>query len=359
MSLEHRLLSKRRLALIVAGLLLLSMLTFRSLRSSRSGPRVDLIEVSGPTMGTYFKVKVFPDDRSRNALEGLRDTIVGVLDNVNAKMSTYQESSELSRFNRSESTAPVEMSAETIEVFLIARKVSDETRGALDVTVGPLVNAWGFGPGTRVDVPDGAEIVRLLRSVGYRKIEIDPERGTVRKTQPEVYCDLSAVAKGYAVDQVARALDDIGLTDYMVEVGGEVRTRGLNSLGEVWRIGIEGPTPNEQTLQRLVPLSGMSLATSGDYRNYREVDGLRMSHTIDPRTGRPLTHALASVSVIHEECAYADAYATALMVLGPEEGPVLAERLGLAALFIIRLGDNAFEVRQTPVFREKYETDAL
>lgn len=354
MSRKHTVLSKRRLAILVAGLLLLSILTIRSLGGPREGETADVIEISGPTMGTFFEVKISPVDRSSAALRNIRDRIVDALDDVNAKMSTYVESSELSRFNSGDSTDPVTMSPETIEVFTIARRVSDETGGALDITVGPLVNAWGFGPDAPRDAPDEAEIRRLLGRVGYAKIEIDPAGGTVRKTQPDVYCDLSAVAKGYAADKVAHVLDDMGLVDYMVEVGGEVRTRGLNADGVAWRIGIERPVSGNRVLQRLVPLSGESLATSGDYRNFRQADGVRVSHTIDPRTGRPLTHALASVSVIHEECAFADAYATALMVLGPEEGPALAQRLGLAALFIVRNSDGAFEERPTRAFAERF-----
>jgi thiamine biosynthesis lipoprotein len=166
---------------------------------------------------------------------------------------------------------------------------------------------------------------------------------------PELTLDLSAIAKGFGVDQVAEALEREGIEHYMVEVGGEVRTRGSNPSGEAWRIAIEKPDPSHRDMQVILPLNDLSMATSGDYRNYYEEEGRRISHMIDPRSGWPVTHAVASVSVVDEECVQADAFATALLVLGPE-GFELAEELGLAAYFLERSPDGGFTERRTTAF---------
>ncbi len=305
----------------------------------------------GATMGTYYSVKVaavgLPDER----LDAVRAMIEGELEDVNAKMSTWIEDSELSRFNRHAATTPFEVSAATFEVVQAALELARLSGGAYDVTVGPLVDAWGFGAGTdRLELSD-EEIQGLVASVGYDHLELDAEARTLRKRRPDLSCDLSSIAKGYAVDRVAEALLAAGFADLWVEVGGEVRAAGRNAEGRVWRLGIERPALEPGALQRIVPLDGGAVATSGDYRNYRERDGARISHIIDPRSGLPVRHPLASVSVVHRKCMTADAFATALMVLGPDEGWQLAMREGLAVLFLVRDGEG-FSERMTPAFED-------
>lgn len=304
-------------------------------------------------MGTTYSVRVvlpgdLPDVEREHIDAELADLPQRVLDGVNAKMSTYQDTSELSRFNQHEETTPFPLSRETLKVMAIAQAVSEQTQGAFDITVGPLVNAWGFGPEDG-GVPSDAALAELLKRVGFRHLAVDAEAGTATKAIPGLYCDLSAVAKGYGVDAVAEALEALGVTRYMVEVGGEVRTAGLNARGQAWRIGIYKPDPETLGLQRVVGLSGQAMATSGDYRNFIDHNGERLSHTIDPRTGRPTTHGVASVSVVHESCAWADAYATALMVMPPEAGCQFALDKGLAAYFIIHDGEGFVE-KMTPGF---------
>ena len=314
--------------------------------------------VSGETMGTTFTVKVVttPGSGRRSQLAKLPDTVHACLDSVNQKMSTWLPDSELSRFNQYEGSEPFQMSRETLRVIRHARRVSEVSGGAFDITVGPLVNAWGFGPEEGIlEGPSDAELAALRERVGYDKLEVDLSTSTVRKTRPDIYCDLSAIAKGYAVDKVAAALDDLGFENYMVEVGGEVKANGVNAKGIPWQIGIERPVPGARAVHKVVPLSGMAMATSGDYRNYYEKDGIRLSHTIDPRTGRPVAHKLASVSVVHKECAWADAYATALMVLGPDAGYALAVKEDLAAFFIVHEGSRAFSEKATPAFEKLVE----
>lgn len=190
----------------------------------------------------------------------------------------------------------------------------------------------------------------LRQRVGYQKVEIDPVALTLRKTQPDVSCDLNAIAQGYTVDKLAADLDALGYVSYMVEVGGEVRTRGLNASGLPWQIGIEKPITTGRALEMTVSLKDMALSTSGDYRNYYERNGLRISHHIDPRTGRPVAYKLASVSVINKRCALADAYATALIVLGPDAGYQFAVKQDLPALFITHTASEDFFEKATPAF---------
>lgn len=307
---------------------------------------------TGETMGTVYTVKVVAQPGGDFSPVATEHAIRERLEEVNALMSTYDPDSQLSRFNRHDSDAPFAVDAPVAEVFAIALEVSRQSAGAFDITVGPLVNAWGFGPDPPAAPPDESAIEGLRARVGYQHLELT-EDGRLRKHRPDLYCDLSAVAKGYAVDRVAGALDARGIAHYMVEVGGEVRARGVNERGVPWRIGIERPDPDRRIVARVVPLRDMALATSGDYRNFRVVDGVRQSHTIDPRTGRPVAHALASVSVFHPQCAWADAYATALMALGPDEGLAFALGHEIAALFFLHDGHDGFSEITTPAFEAK------
>ncbi len=305
----------------------------------------------GSTMGTTYSVKAVLTPELRSQEEHIAQAIALQLDDVNQKMSTYRNDSELSRFNQSTSTEPFAVSRETAEVVAVALKVSEASDGAFDVTVGPLVNAWGFGPPEVGEgSPSDEELAALRERIGYRKLSVDVEACTIRKARPDVYCDLSAIAKGYASDKVAAALAEFGVDNYMVEVGGEVRVGGQKLDGSPWRIAVEKPDPSARVIERVLELTDVALATSGDYRNFFMKGGMRFSHTIDPRTGRPVAHRLASVSVLHAECALADAYATAIMVLGPEEGFAMAEREGLAALLLVHDDQGGFTPRATAGF---------
>ena len=314
-----------------------------------SGPPLHVFD--GATMGTTYAVRVVTVDPWPQAeRDRIGAKIQAVLDDVESKMSHYLPSSELSRFNRQRTTRPFPVSADTFEVVRQARRLSELTAGALDITVAPLVNAWGFGPVEPDRLPpDGERLSQLREHVGYAGIELDAAASTLRKTIPAIEGDLSAVAKGYGVDQVAAALREAGLTRYVVEVGGEIVAAGTNHLDRPWRIGIESPVAGGG-IQRVVSLRDRAMATSGDYRNAREVDGRWLSHTIDPRTGRPVEHRLASVSVVAERCVVADGLATALEVLGPDDGHALAVEQGWAALFLSRDEDGAILERATPAF---------
>jgi len=312
-------------------------------------PALRLVELSGATMGTFYSVKVvgMPAELKKKALLA---QIEEKLNAINAQMSTYDRESELSRFNTSRSTDWVETSTELATVVREARHVSELTGGAFDVTVAPLVDLWGFGPDDRQDrVPSPGEIAAMAARIGYTHVKARGSPPAIRKDLPDLHIDLSAIAKGYAVDQITELLESRGIANYLVEIGGELRGRGHNDTGNRWRIGIEQPAFGSRDVHTVITINDVGVATSGDYRNYFEQDGVRYSHTINPRTGRPVTHTLASVTVIGYSTAEADALATGLMVLGPEEGFQLAEREGIAACFIVRTADG-FSDRQTLAF---------
>ncbi len=304
----------------------------------------------GNTMGTTYSVKVVLEEGVD--LEGekakLQKNLDLVLAAVNQQMSTYISNSELSRINKSDVGQKVSVSEPLAEILRISLEVYRTSSGAFDVTVGPLVNIWGFGP-DEVDQAPSAEAIAKARSVvGMYYLLVDEDSNLTK--HKDIYIDLSAIAKGYATDVMAKLLDDSGYPNYMVEIGGELKIKGHNPKGKPWTIGVEKPTLKRSGAVQGVRGNDVAIATSGDYRNYYEKDGERVSHTIDPNTGRPIDHSLASVTVITKSGAYADAYATALNVLGPEKGLALANELDLAAYFIIRDKD-AFRVEYTDQFK--------
>ena len=324
------------------------------------GTSPETVRFEGETMGTTYLVQV-SDPLSESERIAVSRAIQETLDDVNQTMSTYVSDSEVSQFNRAAAGVVVPLSMRGFEVFREAARVSELTGGAFDVTVAPLVGLWGFGAGastngTNRHVPSEEAIAAARELVGFRHVVLSDDPPSVTKDEDGVECDLSAIAKGYGVDLVAELLSRRGSKNFMVEVGGEVRTSGKNATDEAWRIGIEkplrplGPLQEARALQRTLPLSGLSLATSGDYRNFYEADGQLYSHLIDPREGRPVSHALTSVSVVDHTCMRADALASGLLVLGPEAGYELAVREDLAVLFLIRTDDGGIEERPTPSF---------
>ena len=300
-------------------------------------------------MGTTYDVQVI-DPPATARSEALQAGTEKILQRVNALMSTYREDSEVSQFNRSDSTDWVDISAETRAVIDEALEVSQLTGGAFDITVAPLVDAWGFGAQFRENpLPSSQDIDTLLARVGYRHLATRERPPAVRKDRADVSIELSAIAKGYAVDRVAGYLEQLQIDKYLLEIGGEIKASGRNASGQLWQIAIEKPLEGRRSVQRVVALENLGMATSGDYRNFFERDGRRFSHTIDPRTGTPVEHDLASVAVTDPSTMLADALATAFMVLGPEDGFELASRENVAALFIIRSAQG-FEERNTPGF---------
>ena len=310
----------------------------------------DVLRFSGETMGTTFNVTVVdPPDTLEE--EAMQSAIVATLEAVNASMSNWDPQSEVSRFNSSAALEPVPLSEDFATVMAMANDIHDASGARFDVTLAPLIELWGFGTRTPEDaVPPPAEVNAALDLVGQRSM-LTMDGATLTKSADGVSVNLSAIAKGFGVDAVARTLKDAGVTRYLVEIGGDLVTRGVNAEGEPWAIGIERPDVAGRVVELIVPVSGYGLATSGDYRNYFEADGQRYSHILDPTTGRPVTHNTASVTVLAESATLADGWATALLVVGEEVGLPMAEAEGLAVLFITR-EDGAFVTSASRAFSE-------
>jgi thiamine biosynthesis lipoprotein len=320
---------------IIIGLLIvvIGMLAF----SERNPVEVHL---QGSTMGTTYNVKFSPVDGLDPGL--IHQQIDSALQRVNALMSTYDQNSELSLFNSNTGIEAVPMSSETLAVLKEAIRLSEMTDGALDITIGPVVNLWGFGPTKRPEiVPTDEQIAHELAQVGIEKLIIEGQ--TARKTNPDLYVDLSTIAKGYGVDVVAELLLAAGAQNYLVEIGGEMRVAGQKINQQPWRIAIEKPISSQRILQKVIEIGDNGLATSGDYRNYYEQDGVRYSHLIDPSNGKPIQHNLVSATVVHPSSMTADGLSTAMMVIGPEKAKEIANKHGLSVLLITKNGDQFVE----------------
>lgn len=325
-------LTTRRTVLLTIGLVVLGGLAAVRLLDTKA-PVVH--EFTGATMGTSYTIKLWGPGLPPAAVALLIDSAVGRLEQVDRLMSTYDSTSELSRFNRRRDTVPFVLSPEVIEVLVTAQEVSARTDGAFDVTVGPLVDAWGFGPGGRPAIPPSNSILeRLSQSVGYHLLHIDAAAGTATKGHPEMVVDLSGIAKGYAVDRVAEVLGAGGAAGFLVEIGGELRAHGAKPDGTPWRVAIERPEPGRRSIHQVIELGEYAIATSGSYRNYYQRNGQRYAHLLDPATRRPVSYQGTAVSVVASTCMEADAWATALSVLGRERGFALAQRDDVAALFV-------------------------
>lgn len=329
---------------VIVSLIAISLLITGCSRSDG----LNITEFTGQTMGTWYSVKVSEMPQGLDPQQ-ISELIRAELEGVNDKMSTYREDSELSLFNQAPLHKAVSLSQDTFSVVQKSLEIWRKSMGAFDITIGPLVNVWGFGPeGRPMKVPDLETMEAAWDRVGSDGLELNADRLQLLKNK-NVYLDLSAIAKGYAVDKVARLLEQNGIQRYLVEVGGELRAGNSKAPGKSWQVAVEEPVSSLRKIHKVISLDNAAMATSGDYRNFFEENGKRYSHTIDPRTGRPIEHNLVSVSVILPECAEADAWATAMMVLGPEQGMAMAESHNLPVYMILK-GDKGFEVRYSSAF---------
>ena len=294
----------------------------------------EVLTISGTKMGTSYQITVIADQLPPDDLEQQIEQLLAKVDN---SMSTYKKDSEISQFNRLPVGQTMTVSQEFAEVVKISRQIWQLSNGAFDPTIGPLVDLWGFGPDERHESIPSSKTIELTKAqIGFDSVVLDEYK--LSKTKA-VSIDLSAVAKGYAVDRVADLLEILALPDYLVEIGGEIRVSGFNADGVAWRIAMEQPQLFAE-VDRVINITNIAVATSGDYRNYFEKDGVRYSHTIDPVTGRPIVHNLASVTVLTQSCAEADAWATAFSVLGVEQSLKLAEQLDIAAYMLVRQNEQ-------------------
>ncbi|MGE0385255.1 MAG: FAD:protein FMN transferase [Gammaproteobacteria bacterium] len=287
-------------------------------------------------MGTTWRVMIASLPRGVQRA-GLQADIEAILDRIDRGMSTWRADSELSRFNAHAGTDWYPVSMDVATVVTAALEVGRASGGAFDVTVEPLVELWGFGRTRQAQrVPDPDAVAAARARVGYRMLHARTAPSALRKDRPDLRVDLSAIAPGYAADLIAAMLDRLGTHGYLIDVGGELFARGRNGSGQRWRVGVQTPDAAPGRFQAVVELHDRAMSTSGDYRNFFEVDGVRYSHLIDPRRGRPVSSPLASVTVLAPDAMHANAWDTALMVLGPRAGPDLAQRLGIPAMFIAR-----------------------
>jgi thiamine biosynthesis lipoprotein len=322
-------------------------LTFFLVSCSKNEPQLQHLQ--GQTMGTYYQIKYVLDAEQQAEIQLSAEKVqAGIdkrLEQVNNLMSTFRSDSELSRFNQAEKS--MQVSNAMRDVVKSALMIYQQSEGAYDVTVGPLVNLWGFGPDKRPDkVPPQALIDEKMQVVGSRYLSVQGNR--LSKSIPGLHLDLASIAKGYGVDYIAEYLQQLGINNYLVDIGGELRVQGEKPGNKQWTLAVERPVAG-QNVQRLIRIGDNGIATSGDYRNYFEVDGIRYSHTIDPKTGKPITHKLASVTVIHKSCMLADGYATAITVLGPQAGLKFAQAHHLPVFMLVKEGDD-FKEYYTPEF---------
>jgi FAD:protein FMN transferase len=301
--------------------------------------------LSGATMGTTYHIKVVTEPNKGN--KDLQHRIDQRLKQLNGSMSTFQSDSEISRFNRLQSIdTDFAVSQDFLAVMLAADAVYRLTDGAWDGTVKPLVDLWGFGPSGPIDqAPSAKAVADVLKNVGFQQIEVSA-KGFLKKRQAAVTIDLASIAKGYGVDQVAQLIEGMGFRNYLVEIGGEVYAAGKRPDGKRWRVGINQPlkTAAANAVYKALELQDQAMATSGDYRNFEVIGGRAYSHIIDPRTGYPVKHGVVSTSVVAPNCTLADGLATALMVMGPEKGISLLNRLdAVDGLIIVQKADGVLE----------------
>ncbi len=304
-----------------------------------SGPQTYVI--NGSTMGTYYTVKLVSRESIKDSeLDDLEHDIAKSLGEINSLMSSYDDDSEISRFNRAPIATRFGLSTPTFEVLSQSVDIYNLTDGAFDISVSPLIELWGFGASdSPLETPTRKAVDLAKANVGLNQLTLDLSDSTATKLRP-VQINVSAIAKGYAVDRVANFLNQFEPLGFLVEVGGEIRASGYKASGDPWRVGIEVPTQSSRSSHTTLALKNRSIATSGDYRNYIDLEGVRYSHTLDPRTGYPVEHKVTSVSVLADTCAQADALATALMVMGETEGLAFAAQNNLDTLFIVKAGDG-------------------
>ena len=347
----------RRLWMAAILILLTAVMFWRNQQQPQGE---ELLQLNGLTMGTSWQVQV--PQQSVDDPELLHNAIQARLDTLDLGIfSTWESDSELSRFNQAAAPLSKVVSADMVAVTAMAKTIHEQTTGAFDPTIAPLVNLWGFGPSfSNDDIPAAEAISAALRNVGFEAIILDASNpnAAVLHRALDRQLDYSAIAKGYAADQIGLLLGSRSIDNFLVEIGGELLASGHRAGQREWRIGIEAPQTGRREVLRAIGNGGerLAVAASGNYRNYFEVDGQRYSHEIDPTNGWPVSHSLASVTVLHESAALADAYATAFMVMGPERSRRLATSLALP-VYLIMQNDASFDSWYTPAFEAYLRTD--
>ena len=315
-------------ALILSILLLLTACSEKKTKST--------IKLHGSTMGTQYHITLIAPKNRHTNIDELKEQVDDLLLKINQQMSTYIPSSEISQFNLYKQQDWFPISNDFAQVVSNAQNISNLTNGAFDITISPLIDLWGFGAKTQLKIPTDKQITQALQSIGYQYLAVRNEPPALRKLNKNLRIDLSAIAKGFAVDKITGLISQRGYSNFLVEIGGELHSQGSNHKNLPWKIGIVTPNSGISPINNTLLTSNLSIATSGDYQNYFIKDGLRYSHTINPTTGKPVTHKLASITVLHESTMIADAYATALMVMGDKKGKAFSKENHLRINMIIR-----------------------
>lgn len=337
-----------RTALIAATLVIAGCDNPATVAPTENAASATVLE--GKTMGTFWRVSVVGLDNAHAT--ALREKVQSQLNGDDMLLSTWKNDSALMRFNHASSTAPWPVSEAMADIVTESLRIGAKTQGAMDITVGPLVNLWGFGPDKQpVKTPDQAQIDAAKARTGLNHLTVINKSGRqyLQKDLPDLYVDLSTVGEGYAADHLARLMEQEGISRYLVSVGGALVSRGMNAHGQPWRVAIQKPTDKENAVQAIVDINGHGISTSGSYRNYYELDGKRISHVIDPTTGAPIQHKLVSVTVIAPTALEADGWDTGLMVLGPEKAQQVVREQNLAVYMIIKDGEG-FKTWMSPQF---------
>ncbi|PTS83489.1 thiamine biosynthesis protein ApbE [Pseudomonas sp. HMWF032] len=307
-------------------------------------------EFGGPTMGSTYSIKYVRSDGAPS-LDQLKHETDAILSEVDQQMSTYRDDSLIEQFNQAPAGTCQTMPAPVLELVEAGRILNEQSQGAFDLTLEPLLNLWGFGPQGRAEqVPTAEQLAAARARTGMQYLRRD---GQQLCKEINLQVDFNSIAAGYTVDRIAQRLTELGVKSYLVEVTGELKAAGIKPDGQPWRIGLEAPQEGERVAQRILALDGYGISTSGDYRNYFEENGRRYSHTLDPLTAAPITHTLAAVTVADKSTLRADGLSTLLMVMGTERGLVFAERMGIAAFFVTREGD-AFVTQGTQAFEQLF-----
>lgn len=321
-------------------------------------PSNQIREFSGEQQGTTYHIKVVIDPE-KTSEKALAERIDAIFTRVDLAVSNYRDDSEISRFNHQKTTAWVQVSAELAYLTSLAREVNEKTQGCFDLTIKPLFDLWGFSKTGPQKVPADEAIRRVMKHIGMARIEVDRSGLRMRKRDPEIQLDLSSIGQGYTVGEIAKALEQQGIVDYLVEIGGELKVRGRKPDGSHWRVAIEKPSPFSKEIQSLIDvreIQGAAIMTAGTYRHYFEQEGQVYSHIMDPRSGRPVTHNLLSVTILHEDPTLADLWDTALLCVGETEALRIAEEEGLKVLLISDHAHQLIETMSGAFLREKDAT---
>lgn len=306
-------------------------------------PQPPINKISGATMGTTWSVQIAETNFTQQSLitSKIKDKLIA----INNEFSTYQTNSRISQFNQHRSTTPFKVSDEFFKVAQAAADISQLTHGAFDPTLAPLIDLWGFGKDIKTALPTDEDIASTQLLTGYYQLILDTGNTTLQKKHPKLRIDYSAIAKGYAVDVISDLLLQEGFTNHLVEIGGELKASGTKSENRPWTVAIANPATGTPSAMQTIPLDNASIATSGNYNNFFVFAGKRYNHTLDPLTARPVTHTLASVTVQHESAMVADALATALMVMGVNEGITFANKHKLKVFMVNQEGQTLTSYR--------------